>query len=86
MTRARVRARNSCTDWISAEDTSFEVVSFGAARGERLGRAGGSFATAIPPLSSAETVVGIPCPENLPGGCRYTVTGWWVAEAGDAAH
>jgi hypothetical protein len=73
--RARVRARNSCNAWIPAEDTGFEIVSIGAARGAQLGREVGQFQDAIAPFASnAETWIGVDCPENLPGGCRYIVT------------
>ena len=76
----RVRARNDCNSWIPAEDTRFEIVSSGGAGGGTLGRESGMFQAPIPPLSAnAETMIEIDCPNDLPGGCRFTASVWGAA-------
>lgn len=82
-TRVRIRARNSCNSFITADESWFELVSTGAANGSPIGREVGRFQLPIPPQSrDSETMMEIDCPHNLPGGCRFTASVWWAAGGG----
>lgn len=82
-TRVRIRARNSCNSFVTADESWFELVSISAANGSPIGREIGRFQLPIPPQSrDSETMMEIDCPHNLPGGCRFTASVWWAAGGG----
>ena len=66
-----VTAHNSCSRWIPADDTGFEVTAFPYGAAGTAGRATGQFQAAIGPNGSAETLIEVDC---AGGQCRYVVT------------
>lgn len=81
--RVRVRARNNCNFFVPVDDSWFEIVSTAGVNGSTLGREVGRFQIPIPPLSrDTETTIEVDCPQDLPGGCRFTAAVWWAAGGG----
>ncbi len=72
--RLKITATSTCSSWVPAEETGFEVVSKPLAGDGIVAREAGQFQGAIPPRSShAETIIEIDCPAPA-GGCRYEVS------------
>jgi hypothetical protein len=72
--RVKVRVRNSCGMWIPPEDSWFEITAMPSSGQGVVGRATGSFQTAIGPHSSnVETLIQVDCPGDIRAGCKYYV-------------
>ncbi len=78
--RLKVKVRNTCNNYVPADETWFEVVAAGP-NGATIGRAVGHFGEPIAPFSwELETFIEVDCP--LVGGCRYSVSVWSAAGGG----
>jgi len=74
--RLKITATSTCSFWVPAEESGFEVLSKPVAGGGMAAREVGQFQSAIPPRSShTETIIEIDCPAPA-GGCRYEARVW----------
>lgn len=75
--RLKITATSTCSFWVPAEESGFEVLSGPLAGGGTAARETGQFQAAIAPRSShTETIIEIDCPAPA-GGCRYDVRVHW---------